>query len=75
MLFTLDEVLYSIKCIIICILFVGTTERVCLITGCFESVKKAHEFIIDRIREKTDPNPKPVDGDLKVNFERHKQVS
>lgn len=46
----------------------------CLITGTVDSVRQVHNFIMDRIREKPDPNPKPVDGDLKVNFERHKQV-
>lgn len=52
----------------------GTTERVCLITGTVEAVRKVHNFIMDKIREKPDTNPKPLDGDLKVNFERHKQV-
>ena len=39
-----------------------------------ESVKQVHEFVMEKIREKPDPNPKPVDGDIKANLERHKQV-
>ena len=58
-----------------CKCLIGTTERVCLITGTEEAVRKCHLFVMEKIREKPDPNPKPVDGDLKVNFERHKQVS
>ena len=29
---------------------------------------------MDKVYEKPDPNPKPVDGEVKVNLERHKQV-
>ena len=54
--------------------FSGTTERVCLIAGTIESVKNVVAFMMEKIREKPDPNPKPVDGELKVNLERHKQV-
>jgi RNA-binding protein Nova len=46
--------------------FAGTTERVCLITGSGESVQKVHNFIMARIRDKPDPNPKPVEGEMKV---------
>ena len=46
----------------------------CLVTGTEDAVRKCHLFVMEKIREKPDPNPKPVDGDLKVNFERHKQV-
>ena len=57
-----------------CSWFSGTTERVCLISGNLDAVKQVHEFIMDKIREKPDPNPKPVEGESKINFERHKQV-
>ena len=43
-------------------------------TGTIESIRNVHNFIMEKIREKPDPNPKPVDGDIKVNLERHKQV-
>ncbi|XP_064600152.1 RNA-binding protein Nova-1-like isoform X2 [Liolophura sinensis] len=51
----------------------ATTERVCLIMGSVDSVRKVHNFIMEKIREKPDPNPK-LDGEAKSNFERHKQV-
>ncbi|ESO90069.1 hypothetical protein LOTGIDRAFT_123770 [Lottia gigantea] len=51
----------------------GTTERVCLIMGPVEAVQKVHYFIMEKIREKPDPNPKLDDS--KSNFERHRQVS
>ncbi|XP_050404467.1 RNA-binding protein Pasilla isoform X1 [Patella vulgata] len=51
----------------------GTTERVCLIMGPVEAVQKVHNFIMDKIKEKPDPNPKL--DDTKSNFERHRQVS
>lgn len=50
----------------------GTTERVCLIMGAAEAVRKVHNFIMEKIREKPDPNPKPEVS--KTNFERHRQV-
>ncbi|XP_052275285.1 RNA-binding protein Pasilla-like isoform X15 [Dreissena polymorpha] len=50
----------------------GTTERVCLIMGAAEAVRKVHNFIMEKIREKPDPNPKPEVS--KNNFERHRQV-
>lgn len=46
----------------------GTSERVCLITGSGESVQKVHNFIMARIRDKPDPNPKPVEGEMKVKI-------
>ncbi|XP_064621132.1 RNA-binding protein Pasilla-like isoform X2 [Lineus longissimus] len=52
----------------------ATMERVCLITGTVEAITSIHNFIMEKILEKPDPNPKPVDGELKVNLERHKQV-
>lgn len=51
----------------------GTTERVCLIMGAADSVRKVHNFIMEKIREKPDPNPKPEVS--KTNFERHRQVT
>ncbi|XP_061173233.1 RNA-binding protein Pasilla-like isoform X7 [Saccostrea echinata] len=50
----------------------GTTERVCLIMGGVEAVKRVHCFIMEKIREKPDPNPKP--DETNKNFERHRQV-
>ena len=55
-------------------LFLGTIERVCLVVGTIDSVKSVQKFIMDRIREKPDQHPKPVEMDGKVNQERHKQV-
>lgn len=54
-------------------IFSGTTERVCLIMGAADSVRKVHNFIMEKIREKPDPNPKPEMS--KNNFERHRQVT
>jgi len=50
----------------------GTTERVCLIMGGVEAVRRVHNFIMEKIREKPDPNPKPEETNK--NFERHRQV-
>ncbi|PVD25960.1 hypothetical protein C0Q70_13626 [Pomacea canaliculata] len=50
----------------------GTTERVCLIMGPAEAVRKVHIFIMEKIREKPDPSPKPEDA--KTNYERHRQI-
>lgn len=50
----------------------GTTERVCLITGPFEAVRKVHNFIMEKIREKPELNPKYED--YRGPFERHQQV-
>lgn len=53
----------------------GTTERVCLITGTADSVIMVHSFIMEKIREKPDPNAKPaIDFDNKQPAEREKQV-
>ncbi|CAE1327495.1 NOVA [Acanthosepion pharaonis] len=49
----------------------GTTERVCLITGPFEAVRKVHNFIMEKIREKPELNPKYED--YRGPFERHQQ--
>ncbi|XP_076463440.1 RNA-binding protein Pasilla-like isoform X2 [Babylonia areolata] len=50
----------------------GTTDRVCLIMGPAEAVRKVHIFIMEKIRDKPDPIPKPEDA--KTNYERHRQV-
>ncbi|XP_064484324.1 RNA-binding protein Pasilla-like isoform X2 [Ornithodoros turicata] len=53
----------------------GTTERVCLITGSVEGVLRIHEFIMEKIKEKPDPNAKiAIDFDHKQPAEREKQV-
>lgn len=54
---------------------VGTTERVCLIKGTTESVMSMLYFIMEKIRDKPDPNAKPaMDFDSKTPAERDKQV-
>lgn len=40
--------------------------------GGVEAVKRVHCFIMEKIREKPDPNPKPEETNK--NFERHRQV-
>lgn len=56
--------------------FSGTNERVCLISGSFEGIIRIHDFIMDKIREKPDPNAKmAIDFDHKQPAEREKQVS
>lgn len=40
--------------------------------GPAEAVRKVHIFIMEKIREKPDPSPKPEDA--KTNYERHRQV-
>lgn len=53
----------------------GTTERVCLITGSVEGILKIHNFIMDKIKEKPDPNARiAIDFDHKQTAEREKQV-
>ncbi|TPP57769.1 RNA-binding protein Nova [Fasciola gigantica] len=51
----------------------GTTERVCLIIGSIDGVMSVHNYIMDRIMEKPDPNPHAT-GEGRLNVERHKQV-
>lgn len=41
--------------------------------GGADAVRKVHSFIMEKIREKPDPNPKPEVQ--KTNFERHRQVT
>lgn len=58
------------------IVFTGTTERVCLITGTVDAIMEVMEFIMDKIREKPDLTSKStVDFDSgKATAERDKQV-
>lgn len=54
----------------------GTTERVCLISGpSVDGILRIHEFIMEKIKEKPDPNSKvAIDFDHKLSAEREKQV-
>ena len=53
----------------------GTTERVCLIKGTIDSVTSMLSFIMEKIRDKPDPNAKPaMDFDSKQPADRDKQV-
>lgn len=56
--------------------FIGTTERVCLITGSLEAIMPVMDFIMDKIREKPDLTLKTtVDFESrKTTVERDKQV-
>ena len=40
--------------------------------GGVDAVRRVHHFIMEKIREKPDPNPKPEETNK--NFERHRQV-
>ncbi|ROT73040.1 putative RNA-binding protein Nova-1 isoform X2 [Penaeus vannamei] len=54
----------------------GTTERVCLITGNVDAILTVLSFIMEKIKEKPDPNAKPaIDFDNKQTAEREKQIS
>ncbi|XP_042241191.1 RNA-binding protein Nova-1-like isoform X4 [Homarus americanus] len=54
----------------------GTTERVCLITGNVDAICTVLSFIMEKIKEKPDPNAKPaIDFDNKMTAEREKQIS
>ncbi|KAH8869162.1 RNA-binding protein [Schistosoma japonicum] len=65
----MDECLYLSMITLIS----GTTERVCLIIGSFDGVITVHNYVMDRIMEKPDPNPNTT-GEGRLNVERHKQV-
>lgn len=54
--------------------FVGTAERVCLITGSIDGILTVLDFIMDKIREKPDLTTKIIDVDAKQAQEREKQV-
>jgi RNA-binding protein Nova len=48
---------------------------VCLISGSVDGVLRIHEFIMEKIKEKPDPNAKiAIDFDHKQPAEREKQV-
>lgn len=53
----------------------GTSERVCLISGSVDGIMRINEFIMEKIKEKPDPNAKmAIDFDNKQPAEREKQV-
>lgn len=55
--------------------FIGTSERVCLITGNVGAIMAVLIFIMEKIREKPDMNAKQaIDFDNKTSAERDKQV-
>jgi hypothetical protein len=54
---------------------IGTSERVCLITGNVGAIMAVLIFIMEKIREKPDINAKQaIDFDNKTSAERDKQV-
>ena len=47
----------------------GTNERVCLITGTIEAITTIVNFLVEKVKEKPDPNAKPaIDFDNKVFY-------
>lgn len=53
----------------------GTNERVCLITGTTEGINAIVDFLVEKVKEKPDPNAKPaIDFDNKIAAEREKQM-
>jgi len=53
----------------------GTNERVCLITGTIEAITTIVNFLVEKVKEKPDPNAKPaIDFDNKVAAERERQM-
>ena len=60
---------------VIKIIFKGTMERVCLITGSVDAILTVLTFIMEKVKEKPDPGAKPaIDFDNKQSAEREKQV-
>lgn len=60
------------------LIFSGTTERVCLVTGPVEAIMAVLTFIMEKIKEKPDLVPKPSpssDLESKLSADRSKQVS
>ena len=51
----------------------GTTERVCLITGNVDAIITVLTFVMEKIKEKPDPNAK-ADYEGKNAVDREKQV-
>ena len=70
------EVHRSLLCNMVYIFFnvSGTTERVCLITGNVDAIITVLGFVMEKIKEKPDPNAK-ADYDGKNSADREKQVS
>lgn len=44
---------------------IGTTDRVCMVTGSLENVRKVHNFLLDKVKEK--PDAIGTVGDVKVD--------
>lgn len=65
--------MFSLKCIIF-ILFLGTTERVCLISGGSDAIMAVLTFIMEKIREKPEHGKPQSDIDNKSMAERDRQV-
>lgn len=67
---------YFINIFFLLIITLGTSERVCLITGSVDSIMAVMDFIMEKIREKPDLTSKiTVDFDSgKATAERDKQV-
>lgn len=63
------EMIYWVKRTIL-----GTTERVCLISGTAEGIMTVLDFIMDKIREKPDLTKPLTEADAKQQQERDKQV-
>lgn len=42
----------------------GTTDRVCMVVGSLENVRKVHSFLLDKVKEKPDATGSV--GDVKV---------
>lgn len=56
------------------LLYTGTTERVCLITGSVDSIMSVLDFIMDKIKEKPDLTKQLPEYDNKLQQDRDKQV-
>lgn len=48
------------------LVFAGTVDRVCMIIGSVENVKKVHAFLLLKIKEKPDPNTIVNPNEVKV---------
>lgn len=56
------------------IVYSGTSERVCLITGSIEAIMTVLEFIMEKIREKPDLTTKLSESEAKQAQERDRQI-
>lgn len=68
----LYENIFVIFCVVY--LYIGTTERVCLITGTVDSIMAVLDFIMDKIKEKPDLTKQLTEYDNKLQQDRDKQV-